>query len=387
MGLHSRTRTNHTTPACTGGGPSSMLRPPCLALPCTPNAAVRLLRGIRTMLHSNEWAAARLAVPSCIYHVCAARQLHVLLLLPACRLPLCVLPGNRGTLCSGGANHTACPDRCCRPRRTPPPVSHHHSVYYILAQVTLLQQSPTRLVARVIRRGRIISAVPSSTSITMLLTRDATLARSSPLHPEARYTQLHALSPSGAFSGPRVCPGRPTMPRPLAPSTRPHYAQTSLVTTACPRHALPCTATTASWMHSSVAAPRAVPLPVSSFGTMYNSTARRIRHQHRFLLYQAYTAGGPSRARLAWATWPACVSRDDETSLATDVMGTGADLCRTLYTKSPVCGIGQAMLMQSATRVVVDAPMGGARVQLRSQKAAVPHGEMLDGNELDTTSS
>lgn len=219
------------------------------------------------MLHSSEWAAARLAVPSCIYHVCAARQLHVLLLLPACRLPLCVLPGNRGTLLLGRESY-------CLPRPVLPSQAHPSSripspLWYTTysAQVTLLQQSPTRLVARVIRRGRIISAVPSSTSITMLLTRDATLARSSPLHPEARYTQLHALSPSGAFSGPRVCPGRPTMPRPLAPSTRPHYAQTSLVTTACPRHALPCTATTASWMHSSVAAPRAVPLPVSSFGT------------------------------------------------------------------------------------------------------------------------
>ena len=46
----------------------------------------------------------------------------------------------------------------------------------------------------------------------MLLTRDATSAWSSPLHPEARYTQLYALSPSGAFSGPHVCPCGATMP-------------------------------------------------------------------------------------------------------------------------------------------------------------------------------
>ena len=34
-----------------------------------------------------------------------------------------------------------------------------------------------------------------------------------------------------------------------------------------------------------------------------------------------------------------------------------------------MCGIGQAMLMQSATRVIVDAPMGGARVDCAPRRA------------------
>lgn len=118
---------NHTTPACTGGGPSSMLRPPCLALAlhaqCSGKTAARNPAPCSTPANGPpQDSPSLLAFTMCVLRASSTSCCF-------CLLVVCPFASCRVTVapsCSG-ANHTACPDRCCRPRRTPPPVSHHHS--------------------------------------------------------------------------------------------------------------------------------------------------------------------------------------------------------------------------------------------------------------------